>query len=52
MSETERDGGEGEPEDGASKGPNLTVIYSLIVLALALAIGFAALIVMPFYQRR
>jgi hypothetical protein len=53
MSEPERDGGgEGEPEDGASKGPNLAVFYSLIVLALVLAIGFAALIVMPFYQRR
>lgn len=33
-------------------GPNLVVMYSLIALALALAIGFALLIVWPFYQHR
>jgi hypothetical protein len=35
-----------------SRGPNLKMIYSLIGLALVLAIGFAVLIVMPFYLRR
>jgi hypothetical protein len=35
-----------------SQGPNLTLIYSLIALALLAAIGFAALIVLPFYRRR
>lgn len=40
------------PEDQASKGPNLVLIYSLIALALAAAIGIAILIVMPFYLRR
>jgi hypothetical protein len=42
-----------EDEDGgASKGPSLTLIYSLVALALAAAIGFALLIVLPFYHRR
>jgi hypothetical protein len=40
---------ENEPE---SQGPNLTLMYSLIVLALVLAIGFAMMIVFPFYRRR
>lgn len=43
----------GEPAQGSgSSGPNLVVIYSLIALALVVAIGFAILIVMPFYLRR
>jgi hypothetical protein len=33
-------------------GPNLVLLYSLIGLALAAAIGLAALIVRPFYLRR
>ena len=43
------------PEDRASEergGPNLTLIYSLIALALVAAIAVAALIVFPFYIRR
>jgi hypothetical protein len=32
-------------------GPNLILLYSLIGLALAAAIGLAALIVRPFYLR-
>jgi hypothetical protein len=35
-----------------SKGPNLVLLYSLIALALVVAIGFAALIVLPFYRAR
>lgn len=35
-----------------SQGPNLILLYSLIALALAVAIALAALIVLPFYQRR
>ena len=38
----------GEPE---STGPSLTLLYSLIALALVVAIGFAILIVLPFYHR-
>jgi len=38
----------GEPE---STGPSLTLLYSLIALALVIAIGFAVLIVLPFYHR-
>jgi len=33
-------------------GPNLTLLYSLIALALFAAIGLALLIVLPFYHRR
>jgi hypothetical protein len=38
--------------DDHSQGPNLVLLYSLIALALAVAIGFALLIVFPFYNRR
>ena len=39
-------------EDQPSKGPNLTLIYSLLGLAFLVAMVLAALIVLPFYQRR
>jgi hypothetical protein len=38
-------------EDNSSRGPNLILIYSLIALALAAAIGFALMIVLPFHHR-
>jgi hypothetical protein len=38
--------------ENPSGGPNLTLIYSLIALALVVAIGLALMIVMPFYHRR
>ena len=38
-------------EESPSSGPSLTLIYSLVALALVAAIGFAMLIVMPFYHR-
>jgi hypothetical protein len=41
-----------EPGDEASRGPSLTLLYSLIALALAAAIFLAGLIVLPFYRRR
>jgi hypothetical protein len=40
---------ESEPEN---KGPNLVLLYSLLALALIVAITFAALVVWPFYSRR
>jgi hypothetical protein len=40
------------PEEVPEKGPSLTLLYSLLILALSAAIGFALLIVLPFYQRR
>jgi hypothetical protein len=43
----EKDSGE-EP----SSGPSLALLYSILALALAAAIGFALLIVLPFYRRR
>jgi hypothetical protein len=39
-------------EEGPSQGPNLVLLYSLIALALVVAIGFALMIVFPFYMRR
>jgi hypothetical protein len=39
-------------DDRPSLGPSLTLIYGLIALALAVAIGLALLIVLPFYRRR
>jgi hypothetical protein len=41
---------QGEPESGS--GLNLTLIYSLIGLALIAAILIATFIVLPFYHRR
>jgi len=43
---------EKNPDDEPRQGPNLTLIYSLIVLALIAATAIAAMIVLPFYQRR
>jgi hypothetical protein len=39
-------------EDEPTPGPSLTLLYGLLALALAAAIGFALLIVLPFYRRR
>jgi hypothetical protein len=39
---------EDKPE---SRGPSLTLLYSLIVLAILIAIGLAMLIVLPFHRR-
>jgi hypothetical protein len=41
-----------EEEEEPSKGPNLTLLYGLIAFALLAAIGFAVMIVLPFYRRR
>ena len=41
-----------DDEDPPSPGPNLYLLYSLIALALAAAIGCALMIVLPFYHRR
>jgi hypothetical protein len=40
-----------EPGNEPASGPSLTLLYSLIALALAAAIALAALIVRPFYLR-
>jgi len=42
---------ESDREDTTSSGPSLTLLYSLIALALAAAIGFALMIVLPFHHR-
>jgi flagellar basal body-associated protein FliL len=52
MSERERDSAdEGDAAPKRSQGPNLILMYSLIALALAAAIGFAWMIVAPFHHR-
>ena len=45
---------EGGPEshEDEPEGPNLKLFYSLIGLALLIAIAIAAMIVLPFYERR
>jgi len=50
--ERPRAGRQCESDDEPSKGPSLTLLYSLIVLALAAAIGLAWMIVLPYYRRR
>jgi hypothetical protein len=39
-------------EEAPARGANLLLLYGLLALALAAAIGFALLIVQPFYHRR
>jgi hypothetical protein len=41
-----------EEQQDPRRGPNLVLIYSLIVLAMLAAIAVAAFIVLPFYNRR
>jgi hypothetical protein len=41
-----------EDGDEPSRGPNLTLIFTLLGLALLIAIVVAVFIVLPFYQRR
>lgn len=40
------------PEDRPTQGPSLALLFGLLAMALAAAIGFALLIVLPFYHRR
>jgi hypothetical protein len=49
MSDAER--AADDPND-SGEGPNLKLIYALIALALIVAIGLAAMVVLPFYLRR
>jgi hypothetical protein len=42
----------GSSGEQRSQGPSLTLLYSLIALALAAAIAIAAMIVWPFYKSR
>jgi hypothetical protein len=39
-------------EDGPeTKGPNIVVLYALLALGLLAAMGFAWMVVLPFYHR-
>jgi hypothetical protein len=47
------DAKQSDPEgDEPDQGPNLVLLYSLIALAMAVAIALAAWIVLPFYRQR
>jgi hypothetical protein len=50
--DSEPDPARNPSESNPSQSPNLTLIYGLIAVALIAAIGFAILIVLPFYHRR
>ena len=39
-------------EPAPSAGPSLKLLFGLLALVLAAAVGFALLIVAPFYRRR
>jgi hypothetical protein len=54
MNDGERPGAgrQDESGDAPDRSPSLPLLYSLIALALAAAIGLALLIVLPFHQRR
>jgi hypothetical protein len=41
-----------EQDEDAPKGPNIVLLYSLVALALAAAIGIAMMIVYPYYLHR
>jgi hypothetical protein len=41
--------GDDEPEP---KGPNLVVLYALLAFGLLAAMGFAWMVILPFYHRR
>lgn len=43
---------DGVQESSQPRGPSLKLLFGLVALALAAAIGLALLIVMPFYRRR
>jgi hypothetical protein len=54
MNDADRPEADPKNADGGDPAPgsNLVLLYSLIALALAVAIGLAALIVLPFYMHR
>jgi hypothetical protein len=41
-----------EDQDKPSKGPSLFLLYAILAFIMLLAMGVAALIVLPFYRRR
>ena len=41
-----------ENDEVESKGPNLILIYSFLLLAILGAMAFAGMVVWPFYARR
>jgi hypothetical protein len=52
MSDSERQPANREEQSESAQAPNLKMLFGLLALALTAAIGFALLIVLPFYRRR
>jgi hypothetical protein len=52
MSRESQAGAGAKEEVERSQGPNLTLLYSLLGLALLTAMAIGALIVLPFYRHR
>jgi hypothetical protein len=41
-----------DEQNAPRRGPSLTLVYTLIALAMVAAIAIAAMVVLPFYHRR
>lgn len=52
MSRPEAPHHDADDSEPAAGGINLKLVYSLIALAMLVAIGLAGLIILPFYLRR
>ena len=52
MSKPELRSGRPTEDEPVSKGPNIAVLYALLALGLLAAMGFAWMVILPFYHRR
>jgi hypothetical protein len=52
MSEDHRTIPDADVDQPKSKGPDIALIYCLIVVAMLAAVAFAVLIVLPYYNHR
>ena len=41
-----------DDQDEPSRGPSLFLLYGILAIVMVIAMGIAALIVLPFYHRR
>ena len=52
MSKSQLKAGPPSEDEPESKGPNLVLLYALLALGLLAAMGFAWMVVLPFYRHR
>jgi hypothetical protein len=52
MSKTQLQPGHPTKDEPESKGPNIVLLYALLALGLLAAMGFAWMVILPFYHRR